>query len=333
MRWGEFAALVALAALPLMLAGGPVTLLKTLTRRLLRVLWPAKVISRSLYWDDIPEGPLMEDKDSIKYNSGQCLESTLLKLLARDQKDNWRAKKRVLKPDDLELNTEYVRTDLIAMAAFALACHSGNISSFEASDFPFELEKVGRTMTAHCTLRLAFLGAGAGITKDDMMHLLEDYPPFYRGSIELPSGTILRNPIRDEKDITRAGWTVFLGLCFHEHGRDGTKYLKSSRLHTMAIFPQDAMYGYWKSTTIIDSVERFGHNLQKIHKMFPNDDLVKRSIGLYDIIVNRTKFTHQYWGIPSYVLDGAADFLGSGSNDRFWWNSPREHASMLDELQ
>lgn len=48
--------------------------------------------------------------------------------------------------------------------------------------------------------------------KSEMGRYLEGYPPFYKNTFLLPSGTAVLYPIQDYRDIERGGWVIAAGL-------------------------------------------------------------------------------------------------------------------------
>ncbi|KAI5855077.1 hypothetical protein GGS23DRAFT_446097 [Durotheca rogersii] len=51
-----------------------------------------------------------------------------------------------------------------------------------------------------------------GLSKDDLLHIAQGYPPFYRSTFKARSGVDVAHPVREERDATRAGWVVAIGF-------------------------------------------------------------------------------------------------------------------------
>lgn len=51
-----------------------------------------------------------------------------------------------------------------------------------------------------------------GLSKDDLLHISQGYPPFYRSTFKARSGVDVAHPVREERDATRAGWVVAIGF-------------------------------------------------------------------------------------------------------------------------
>lgn len=277
-RWDEFAALVALAAVPFMLSGSAAALAQFIGRQALRFFWPSNVQCGTLCWEDIPDGlvrPEGDKVDFVEHESGSCLVSTYGKVFENAWTDPKRMGKQVAKPADLETGTTYLRTDLKAIRALMLV--TAAFGSRDPQCFTFE--KVGKTMTAHCDLGSEEMTSlnGSSHTKDEARLLLEGYPPFYRASIQLPDGTHVRSPIRDRRDLDRGGWIVHCGLAI-----SGRRFLDPTQFHAMSIVPSDAAADrLWKKTAMKKAVERFGRALDNIQIAMPQEQKLELASKLF----------------------------------------------------
>ncbi|KAK6349779.1 hypothetical protein TWF696_006054 [Orbilia brochopaga] len=55
-----------------------------------------------------------------------------------------------------------------------------------------------------------------GLTKTELLAIAHGYPPFYRETFKANSGMMVPHPIREPRDVCRAGWVVAIGFASHK---------------------------------------------------------------------------------------------------------------------
>ena len=55
-----------------------------------------------------------------------------------------------------------------------------------------------------------------GITKSEILSIVNGYPPFYRSRLTTHSGVSIEHPVRIISDVRRAGWLIATGLSVHD---------------------------------------------------------------------------------------------------------------------
>ena len=217
--WDMFAALVALAAVPLMLSSSATWFFKAIIFRLARLIWPPSARCERLEWQDIPNGVLRDDLTGqpifIEHESGDnCLSSTIGLVfkhawISAARRDQW-----VPKPKELDIRRKYVRVDIKTLQAYVLLVHV--VGAEDYYDEPtVHFQEVGKILTAHLTASEAALSPSS-VSKQDLELFLQGYPPLYKTFIKLPDDSTVQGPIRSVADITRGGWIVAVGL-IREH--------------------------------------------------------------------------------------------------------------------
>lgn len=298
-HWDIFAAVVAMAAVPLMLSPSAIWLLRTvmepLLHRLLALFWPASVRCERLQWEDIPDGQLCVHTPVTEWTSlckvghrpVDCLNSTIGSVFSRAWVSVQRREKWVKKPVGLDLRTSYVRTDVQTLKAYLMLVERDDLLYFglDVDQSPVHFKQVRNVLTAHLTTRSTTYDAPCCLmTKDDLDCLLHGCPPFYRKTFSLTDGGIARDssqtpelgpsltsPIKDPSDIPRAGWIVACGLSdFPPVG-----------LHTMAPSDKPSENCFWKDTVVRSSFRRFYRALENLKSAFPDDEIAAKGPEVY----------------------------------------------------
>jgi hypothetical protein len=127
-RWDIAAVVVAIIAVRLAMSPPATELLRSLFHQLILTIWPAKARCERLEWIDIPDGLLhectvpVENCEHIKAANGkQTWNSTIGTFYTRIRRGNF-----VKKPQQLDWNTDYVRTDYKTLKAMVLLLQECN---------------------------------------------------------------------------------------------------------------------------------------------------------------------------------------------------------------
>ena len=122
-KWDEFAALVALVAIPLMLSPSTIQTIKAIHTFIYKILYPAVCQCEQLEWVDVPDGLLIHSEEAMLNRRGYfqgCLDMTLGSIFQQAWVSAPRCNKTVKKPKPLSLKKGYVRIDTKLLKAFLL---------------------------------------------------------------------------------------------------------------------------------------------------------------------------------------------------------------------
>jgi hypothetical protein len=198
-----------------------------------------------------------------------------------------------------------VRIDEKVLRAYVLLStesRPGNYNDVNLVQFK-EIEGV---LTAHLTAREAQLHSR---TKHEIDMILQGYPPFHLANIDISDTVKVKSPLFSHDDVTRAGWIVAIGLDSHE-----TPPLKTHNMGTRCDLPNGWIFTgrsvddtrTWRSTTMVNSIKRFGEVLHNIQTSFPHDERIGCAIeiftdlttGKYDISVTTPQWLlYRYSGL------------------------------------
>jgi hypothetical protein len=124
----------------------------------------------------------------------------------------------VRKPKDLDLNTTYVRTDIMVLKTLLL--HFPELAEKSKYEPATRLvfEDVGQATTAYLTPApfdfqvRRYARDPLERTKKETEKILDGYPPYYAETLRLVNGSHIPHPIQTVEDIYRGGWIVAVGL-------------------------------------------------------------------------------------------------------------------------
>lgn len=129
----------------------------------------------------------------------------------------------VPKPKGLDLNTTYVRTDIMILKTLLLHFPRLAEKSNTKRATRLVVEDIGQVTTAYLTTapvdahireydeHRSTPAARLQLTKKETEKILEGYPPYYAETSHQVNGSKIQ-PIRSKKDIYRGGWIVAVGL-------------------------------------------------------------------------------------------------------------------------
>jgi hypothetical protein len=310
------AAIIALIALPLMLSNGTTWLVSRIASRLVRWLSAGGSTCERLEWSDIPDGPLRENNPKparywssdqyetpyFDHDGQQCLNSTLGKVFQKAWTSPQQRNRRVFKPFQLHSRKSYVRIDKKVLMAYFLMTHTSR------EDVQFK--EIDGVLTAHLTAQGAQLHFR---TKHEIEMILQGYPPFYLATVHVSDTVQVKSPISSHRDVTRAGWIVAIALDSHRtpplkthNMEDGCEVPKGWEQIRQMLRPYN-----WTSTTMVNSVIRFGEVLENLQISFPDDERVKCALKIFSDLTTGEygiSDTTPQWGLASYPQLGKADY-------------------------
>lgn len=268
-RWDIAAVVVAIIAVPFAMSPAATTLLASLFHLLTRTLWLAKARCERLEWIDVPDGVLHEctiPNENCEHiraaTRKESWNSTIGTFYTRIRRGNF-----VKKPRQLELHTEYVRTDYKTLKAMALLLQTYNYDEIPYPDVVFK--KVGTVWTAYIkatTVTSFSKDYRLNVTKTEMEGFLRGYPPWYSQPLVLANGHKISHLIRNTDDVSRGGWIVAIGLS------EDSLIANDSMDYTLV--------GNKPKGPIINALLRIHHCLTNIAKAFPDEEIVGEAENL-----------------------------------------------------
>jgi hypothetical protein len=289
------AAIIALIGLPLMLSNSATWLMLRIISRFTRLLSFESSNCERLEWSDIPDGPLRENNPKptrrhqcdqyqtpcFEHDGKQCFNSTLGKVFQKAWTSPQQRNRRVFKPYQLHPRKSYVRIDEKVLMAYVLMSRElGYSNDREVVQF----KEVDGLLTAHLIAKKAQLHFR---TKHEIDMILDGYPPFYLATIQVSDTVQVKSPISSHDDVTRAGWIVAIALDSHN-----TPPLKMHNMGFRCEYPKGwersrLTDGYfdWMSTTMVNSVKRFGEVLENLQISFPDDERIRCAISIFSDLV------------------------------------------------
>jgi hypothetical protein len=280
MRWDIFAAVVALAGIPFTLSSAALWLLRIVTQRLMRMIFPGGSTCDRLQWSDIPSGPLhaylnkeaLQESDyygccgpyeeTLTHDEEQCFASTIGKVFQNAWISAQRRDQRVFKPYQLDPRKTYIRTDAKTLRAYALMPHEDCCSQYGGKPVISFKDMIG-DLTAHLSASRAQL---PDVTKEEVEAVLDGYSPFYLEKIYISENSYVTTTILRFEDITRSGWIVAVGLDYYNSAPLWTHNMGSSKIKDNSVSQRQTRSTSisWKITTIASAVKRFGHALGNV---------------------------------------------------------------------
>jgi hypothetical protein len=97
------------------------------------------------------------------------------------------------------------------------------------------------------------------VSKYELSHILQGYPPWYRTTLYLANGTEVPHPITTFADISRGGWIAAIGL-------SRTSPLMN---HCMVAEPLDGKAGRQKLVHVASAFDRILYRLDSLLTTFP----------------------------------------------------------------
>jgi hypothetical protein len=113
--------------------------------------------------------------------------------------------------------------------------------------------------------------------------ILQGYPPFYLATIHVSDTIQVKSPISSYDDVTRAGWIVAIGL-----DSRSTPPLKTHNMGIGCDLPEGWKRSWWSdttptwtSTTMVNSIKRFGEALENLQISFPDDERIRCAMEIF----------------------------------------------------
>jgi hypothetical protein len=202
----------------------------------------------------------------------------------------------VRKPRGLDLNTTYVRTDIMVLKTLLLHFPrlAGKSMFVPATRLVFE--DVGQVTTAYLTPAPfdshiqrfagrrgdhARLGARLELTKKETERILDGHPPYYAETLDLVNGSHIQHPIQTVEDIYRGGWIVAVGL-------SRTLRTVSHRMKDLAKEePRLPM-------AVRKAFARVIHGLKNAEKAFPQERYIRSATKCVDIFASGQRDSRTY---------------------------------------
>ena len=252
LNWGMAAVIVAIAIIPLMISSTAADFIQTILRRLRGLVWPKTTQCESILWEDMPSDDngvhdcgvtpaacLHRSSRGNHITVARCWNSTVSIMFNRAwNSPGRRARRPFRKPEQLDANKTYLRTDAKTILAFFAYATSkfrspppsgrglvafGDSSSFgglKYEDAELELEEVmdpkgGKAvLVAHIKGCLTESGEPIKLTKSEIQNIVDGYPPLYRETFQVrPSAPPIPYPIKTLRDAqVRGSWIIAAGL-------------------------------------------------------------------------------------------------------------------------
>lgn len=206
-----------------------------------------------------------------------CWKTTLAWVFSSASISSSRRTRNTRKPDELAFNKHFLCTDVDTILAFILCtvgeqrCLSWDSESLRFGDTIVTLREHRGVLVAH--LRGNINSKCVDLTKHEIQMMLLGYPPYYRENVTVSHGPCLPHPIRDARDIKRAGWIIAAGL---------------SAIPPLALYirPPTDNHTLYTGAPFKDALIRVRDVLQDvILKKFPNDQSVLNVIGAIEYMV------------------------------------------------
>lgn len=245
------AMLVAVLSVPLVISPVPLQALKILLRWILTWLQSARTRCEVLCWTDLSQMPVQscsrpccaadavnQPRHDLLWEPEKCYVHSFQQVLKLAWPRN--TLRTVAKPSYLALDTNYLRTDGNTLLTYILLISS----SWAKNDSSYDLTRIRDTITFRAGgLRARFhtfnaTGVGemylvghlddsshrtriikhcaAGLVKEEILSIIDGFPPFYRRQLTTLSGVPLDFPVHELADARRGGWLLAAGLCIHE---------------------------------------------------------------------------------------------------------------------
>ncbi|KAF2836482.1 hypothetical protein M501DRAFT_987212 [Patellaria atrata CBS 101060] len=248
------AVMFAICSLPFIISPVANSFLIRTLRAILRFFKLNSTYCRTMCWKDLTSGHLhiyrnayyvqsrtnISSQSKAHMSSKECYDSIFTNVLSRA----WpRSKERkVVKPPELSLGNNYLLTDGDTLLTFIALTASGHRSfsssiqgGFGEATFTFRLgsgharfqrfnsNSLGEPfLVGHLNYSVSDLmepivvTQAANLTKADVLRIVNGYPPFYKETFITHSGVPVDYPIKDPRDIQRAGWLIAVGLDVRE---------------------------------------------------------------------------------------------------------------------
>ncbi len=236
-------------------------------RILVCVLIPKQGYCHRLLWTDIPDGllhqchPLCQHVRSCQdHTPKSCWDNSLGQVFTKawDTMGSNAAviKHLVKKPYQLLLRERYIQIDLQTLEAFIMLTAGG----IHAVDPPnsaklLELKIIGGVYTVHLKLN-EFRPTNTTLTKNEISHFIQGYPPFYRTTVTTTGGLVLNHPITRASQISRGAWILAVGMTIS----NGPTCL----VYNMRRVTHEKPDAYWRGTAVTAAFQMFGRTLQKL---------------------------------------------------------------------
>jgi hypothetical protein len=298
--WGMAAVFVAIIAL--CFSNPQAKGIHSLLSNIQRWIWPSNASCEEILWKDIPDGKVHQCTGFCSHwgphqQQMSCWKTTLARVFNFASISSSR---RTRKPDELAFNKHFLRTDVDTILAFLLLtvderrCLSWNSNSLRFGDTIITLREHCGVLVAH--LRGNINSKYIDLTKHEIQMMLLGYPPYYREKVTVSHGPCLPHPIRDARDIKRAGWINAAGL---------------STIPPLALYirpPVDNHIPFYTGTGFGDALIRVRDVLQDvILKKFPNDQNVLNVISAIKYMVSSgTGSGVENHGMPRSGVPGGA---------------------------
>jgi hypothetical protein len=301
-----------------------------------RKLRPYEFVCERLEWIDIPEGVLHEctvPKENCQHVVSPLQEGEQNRVPIIFAFFKWLKRGNfVKKPKDLDLGTRYIRKDPIVLKAVIFLFRSLAGGEYYRSAVSIVIEDIGSTTTGYITpgplgTRFHSIQYRIEVTKKELGHILEGYPPWYSEYLMLANGNSIPHPIQSVEDVARGGWIVAVGL-------SSIRPIEQECLKRAS--PSNQSY----RPTLTRSFRRVSNGLRNTQKAFPANSLVGEVLILVGVMtpdetggestrsevysmIRRSKLTEVFLGdgksdswSPSWVYDKQNDYASGLSNQQ-----------------
>lgn len=175
----------------------------------------------------------------------------------------------VRKPAQLPLSETFLRVDGRMVLAYFFV--TARIHEFKQEMLSSSLQYID--LSASDGIIVAHLGRASKLielTKDEIEHILEGWPPFYRQTFETNEGYRLPSPIQTFDDVRRPAWIVAIGLgrvqptdLFVDNSKDEGNGLFNFALQRVQHVLDVEFEKVWPRSQELDRVRRAVKNMRK----------------------------------------------------------------------
>jgi hypothetical protein len=184
----------------------------------------------------------------------------------------------VRKPKLLNWRASYICTDSTTLKTLMLLLNQGHQRRITLSCHP-----VGRHLTARIEVNsVRGVDIAIVVSKSELSHILQGYPPWYRTTLYLANGTKAPHPITTFADISRGGWIAAIGL-------SRTRPLRS---HCMVAEPLDGWSNYKKLVHVASAFDRILYRLDSLLTTFTENVVwIREALRLVTYLHDKTPIT------------------------------------------
>jgi hypothetical protein len=275
-HWDIAAVIIAILAIFVSASPAALALSHQCIRWFMCLIWPDKGRCRRIIWSQIPDGRLHQCHSKCQHVNVQaatphgyknCWDDTLGQVFNRVWPlINAKPTDRTYitkKPYQLPFGEEYIQTDVTTLKAFLIltadVCHSCDNKDIVSL---LEIKNVGGHFTVHLKAT-GPLPKNPKLTKEEVDHFVEGYPPFYRTSFTTTGKVTPNQPITGSSYMSWGAWVVAVGMTNTTPGMDPT-IGPICPVYNMQHVRHEKAEAYWKGTLVMTAFEMIGQTLSQL---------------------------------------------------------------------